>query len=199
MRPEIAVEIFSLERVALWMFGAIISIAAFLDFVYFLSRKNHPKVRSFVAVPIRWVDRFFLSFYYSARVIPYILIALVISVLAPVYDMYTDASWSEAVLSGSSDGKKAEISWVRLLLKSHERTLPTFIHTAQVCVLLMTLWVYTLFWNRSVRIAGDAEMPPKQRGTRWGFIAGFVVFVMGPISWLLKYMGRHAEIVLFSA
>jgi hypothetical protein len=189
-----SIEIFSLEGVALWIFGAIVTVSGGLDFAY-LAVPRGTFLRRLAISGIRRVDRFFMGFYRSAKFIPWVLAALLISVLAPIYDMHTDIGWADAVLRDGGD-RVGGLTWTELLLNSHARTLPTFIHVAQTAIVLAILWLYSIFWCEILSSSGRERMITRKRGHRWQFIAGFVLVVVTPTSELLTYLGRHAEIAL---
>jgi hypothetical protein len=186
------VELFSLEAVALWIFTIVIGASGTLDFLY-LTIPRKSGVRRWVVWATRFVDRFFKWFYRSAKLIPWVLAALLISVLAPIYDMHTDIGWADAVLSDGGD-RVSGITWTELLLNSHVRTLPTFIHVAQTAIVLAILWLYSILWCELISYSGRERMISLKRGNRWQFMAGFVAIVVAPTSKLITYLGEHSEI-----
>ena len=188
------VELFSLEGVALWIFSGIIVVSGVLDFVYLATPRKSP-FRKLVICGTRWMDWFFKAFYRSAKLIPWVLAALLISVLAPIYDMHTDIGWADAVLQDGGDRVRG-LTWTELLLNSHARTLPTFIHVAQTAIVLAVLWIYSILWCEIISYSGRERAISLKRGNRWTFMAGFVAVIVTPTSTLLTYLGEHAEIAL---
>ncbi|QUT06324.1 hypothetical protein KFK14_02250 [Sphingobium phenoxybenzoativorans] len=188
------IELFSLENVALWLFGAIVGLSGLLDFLMLISAQS--RFRPWIEQAMDGMDGFFQSFYNSARLIPWILSALLISVLAPVYDMYADVSWSDTILHAGGDARTQDMSWPKMLIHSHVRTLPTFIHVAQTAILLFALWLYALLWNYVLDVSGEGRVISLDRGKRFAFMGGFVGVVLTSTSYVLNYLGKHAEVAL---
>lgn len=190
-----SIEIFSLEAIVLGAFGMIVMATEILNHFDTMLPKEG-RLRGILVWLTMRLDRFLEAFHRNAPTIPWMLAALLISVIAPVYDMYVDVGWVDEVLRTGTGGPA--LSWPVLLQNSHERTLATMMHVAQSAIVLATLWIFSFLWNFIIEISGRVEDHGANRAARWSFIGAFNFFIVAPTVWLLAYLGEHAEILYHS-
>ncbi|MGH6651791.1 MAG: hypothetical protein ACREB7_11740 [Sphingopyxis sp.] len=189
-----SIETFSLEAVILGGFSAIVLLTELLSHAHMLLPTGS-RLRGWTAWTTKRLDRFLAAFHRNAPVIPWMLAALLISVIAPVYDMYTDVGWADEVLKSGGGQSANGLNWPRLLQNSHERTLATLMHVSQTAIVLLILWSFSVLWNLAFVNSRRSKQISKSRAGRWGFLGAFVYFIVNPTLDVLDYLGNHAEIL----
>lgn len=190
-----AIESFSLEAVVLGSFGGIAFATQALTDAHKLLPVGS-RLRTVVAKLTGWLDRPLDAVHRSAHIFPWMLGALIISVIAPIYDMYTDVGWADDILKTGAGERAMGMSWPQLLQNSHERTVATLMHTAQTAIVLIVLWFYSVMWNWMLDATGRKGKIDASRSARWSFLGAFLFFVVAPVNWFLDYIGGHAELLM---
>lgn len=181
------VELFSMEALLVAVLAALLGLAGvvqvLVDTTGKVSRLNNR------------IDRAVAAVYVHGRVLPYLMLAAVIAVIAPVYDMYTDAEWIDRITGGgrNSDGGRPP-TWAELV-QAERVTLKHLMHVIQSAIALFILWLYSILW---VVLLERAEQRGRRKRTpleRAAFLGGFA-WALGVLSAALQWLGQNPALVL---
>lgn len=182
------IELFSPEAYVVGAFSALLMLSGILQWLSTQTdRFNHINAR---------MDRFTATIYQQGRVIPYLLLAAIIAVIAPVYDMYTDAEWIGSVARHSGSPDLPPPSWAELVQADPERrTLRHLIHVIQSAIALFFMWLYSLLWTFAIDRASRRGKAPRSALQRGVFTGGFGA-ALAPMSFGIQWMGQNPAFVL---
>lgn len=181
-------ELFSIEA---WFVGAFGMVLTAMSAVQFLCAR-FPALQSlnhrFEAF-IDWSHAY-------CRVFPYLLVAMLIAVVSPVYDVLLDSAW---VLSrGDSTQQFDDIltAWRYLLTESSNiNSQRDLLHTLQWMIAIGMFSLYSVVWALfadDLRSDKDDPTIKFKRASLFGGFGGLMVLV----SWLINFIGQNSATFL---
>ena len=168
----------------MWAFGSFFLVMSVIDFI--------SRWLQFLEPVSAWFDGKLQDLHKASSVVPYMIVALGVAVVAPVMEIYTSNEWVQQ-MDGQSAGGQREAFASLLTSGGEQAPIYDLIHMLQMAILFTTLWLGSIVWCDAI-----AKSKPGELETRFGrsaFYAGFAAF-LGLFGWGVSYIGQHPDFVL---